>query len=82
MNVTGIEIDGRLYDFAQMAGDMWDACEKCAFNNKPGSLCAGHCPCIAHDQQYGGNSFLRARGAKGGSHGKPEGGDNGVQSAS
>lgn len=69
MNVTGIEIDGRLYDFEQAEGDIWDACEKCAFN-KPGLPCAGRCPCIAHDQQYGGNSFLRARVAKGGSHGK------------
>jgi hypothetical protein len=60
VNVTGIEIDGRLYDFAQASGELWDACEKCAFNKKV-FPCTGLCPCIDHDKQYGGNSYLRAR---------------------
>lgn len=68
VNVTGIEIDGRLYDFAQAGCEMWEACEKCAFN-KPDLPCSGSCPCIPHDRIYGGNSYLRARD-EGGSHGK------------
>ena len=59
MKVTGIEIDGRLYDFVEARGStMWDACKRCAFN--VGAACDG-CPCIDYDKVHGGNTYLRAR---------------------
>ena len=59
MKVTGIEIDGRLYDFVEARGStISDACKRCAFNVGP--ACDG-CPCIDYDKVHGGNTYLRAR---------------------
>lgn len=67
MKVTGIEIDGRLYDFVEApVGAIGAACKRCAFNVGP--VCEG-CPCIDYDRVHGGNTYLRARD-EGGSHGE------------